>query len=86
MMIRKGNEMQVGNVIKSYDFNGVDSCYMIGKIVSISKMDSTVRCEFMARVFDNKVVKKKNPDFFVAPLNGTMFMDKPEFPRLVVIA
>jgi hypothetical protein len=78
--------MQVGNVIKSYDFNGVDSCYMIGKIVSISEMDRTVRCEFMARVFDDEEVKKKNPDFFVAPLNGEMFNDKPEFPRLVVIA
>ena len=78
--------MKRGDLIKSYDFPGIDSCYMIGRVVSISAMDQTVRCEFMSRVFDNKIDNKSKPDFFVAPLNGASFMDRPEFPRLVVLA
>ena len=85
MMNRKGNEMQKGDLIKSYDFTGIDSCYMIGRVFSISKMDSTVRCEFMSRVFDGKIDKKFKTDFFTAPLNGSSFMDNVNFPRLVVI-
>jgi hypothetical protein len=85
MMNRKGNEMKRGDLIKSFDFTGIDSCYMIGRVVSISDMDQTVRCEFMSRVFDNKVDKKFKTDFFVAPLNGASFLDRPEFPRLVVL-
>jgi hypothetical protein len=76
--------MKRGDLIKSFDFTGIDSCYMIGRVVSISDMDKTVRCEFMSRVFDGKIDKKCKPDFFTAPLNGESFMDKAEFPRLVV--
>lgn len=71
-------EMKRGDLIKSFDFAGIDSCYMIGRVVSISAMDQIVRCEFISRVFDNKIDKKFKTDFFVSPLNGVIFLDRPE--------
>ena len=79
------SQVKVGDIVKSYDFNGIDSCYMIGQVVSVSKEFGDFRAKFIKRVFQDKVDTKNLPDFFTAPLQGQMFMDNAENPRIVVI-
>jgi hypothetical protein len=86
MMNEQGNEMKVGDIVKSLDFVGIDSCYYVGKVVSISKMDGTFRAEFIKRVFEGVEDRKFKTDFFTAPLQGNHFMDSDSTPRVIVVA
>jgi len=78
--------MNVGDIVKSYDFPGNTECYMIGKVVSISTLYGDFRAQFIKRVWLNKEDKKSTPDFFTAPLQGNSFMDTDASPRIVIIA
>ena len=42
--------MQVGDIVKSLDFNGIDNCYMVGKVVGVYERDGTFRAKFVKRV------------------------------------
>lgn len=77
--------MQVGDIVKSLDFNGIDNCYMIGKVVGVH-FDGTFRAEFIKRVWQGDEDRKFKTDFFTAPLQGNSMFDKPESPRVIVIA
>lgn len=77
--------MKVGDIVKSFDFNGIDNCYMIGRVVSISDLYGDFRAEFIKRVFDGVEDKKFKTDFFSAPVQGNAFMDNDSFPRIQVI-
>lgn len=74
--------MQVGTIVKSFDFPGIDNCYMIGKVVGVYEFDGTFRAQFIKRVWEGVEDKKFKPDFFSAPLQGNMFMDD-KFQRIV---
>ena len=74
--------MKVGDIVKSFDFNGVDNCYIIGEVTSIE--DGMFFANVIKEVFDGEVVKDRS-DTFRAPLQGNSFLDKPETPRIVVI-
>jgi hypothetical protein len=76
--------MQVGDIVKSLDFNGIDSCYMIGKVVGIQG-DGLFRARFIKRVWEGIEDRKFKTDFFTAPIQGKQFMDRLEFPRVIVI-
>ena len=78
--------LKVGDIVKSLDFNGVDNCYMVGKVVSVSEQFGDFRAEFIKRVWQGEVDKKFKTDFFTAPLQGNQFMDNANAPRIVVIA
>lgn len=78
--------MKVGDIVKSMDFVGIDTCYMIGKVVGISKMDGTFRAQFIKRVWEGSEDRKFKTDYFTAPLQGNHFMDRDESPRIVVVA
>lgn len=78
--------LKVGDIVKSYDFNGIDSCYMVGKVVSVSEQFGDFRAEFIKRVFDNKEDRKFKTDYFTAPLQGEGMFDNPNSPRVVVVA
>ena len=77
--------MQVGSIVKALDFPGIPQHYMVGKVVSISKMDSTIRCEVLKVVENGKIKKTRIPDFFVTPLPDFHFLDA-HFPgRLTIL-
>ncbi len=78
--------MKVGDIVKSLDFVGIDTCYYVGKVVSISKMDGTFRAEFIKRVWEGVEDRKFKTDTFVAPLQGNHFMDSDSTPRIIVVA
>ena len=79
--------MQVGDIVKSYDFHGRTDCYMVGKVVSISKLYGDFRAEFIKRVFAGQEDKKFKTDFFTAPLQGNSAFDDmyPDFERVSVV-
>ena len=77
--------MQIGDIVKSLDFNGIDNCYMIGKVVGVFKYDGTFRAKFIKRVWQGAEDKKFHTDYFTAPLQGNNFMDSEDSPRIVVI-
>ena len=76
--------MQVGDIVKSLDFNGIDNCYMIGKVVAV-QFDGLFRAQFIKRVFDGVEDKKFKTDYFTAPQQGEHFMDRDDSPRVIVI-
>lgn len=75
--------MQVGDIVKSYDFPGNTECYMIGKVVGIHGNDA-FRAEFIKRVWLGKTDTKFKTDYFTAPLQGNSFGDE-MFERIVVV-
>ena len=77
--------MQIGDIVKSLDWNGIDDCYMIGKVVGISEMDGTFRAKFIKQVWCGEIEPKSKTDFFVAPLQGSQLLDNPAKPRVMVI-
>ena len=85
-MNERSNTVQIGDIVKSLDFVGIEDCYMVGKVVSISKMDGTFRAEFIKRVWCGENDRRSKPvDFFTAPLQGNHFMDRDTEPRVIVI-
>ena len=76
--------MQVGDIVKSLDFNGIDSCYMIGKVVCI-QYDGLFRAKFIKRVWEGVEDRKFKTDYFTAPQQGEQLMDRDDFPRVTVI-
>ena len=85
---QKGQSVKIGSIVKALDFPGTSDHYMVGKVVSISEMDSTIRCEVIKVVVSRQVRKVKTPDFlnfFVTPLQGFHFLDA-SFPgRLSIL-
>lgn len=77
--------MQVGDIVKSLDFNGIDNCYMIGKVVAV-QFDGQFRAQFIKRVWEGVEDRKFKTDYFTAPLQGNHFMDRDDMPRISVIA
>jgi hypothetical protein len=76
--------MQVGDIVKSLDFNGIDNCYMVGVVVGVH-YDGTFRAKFIKRVWEGVEDRKFKTDFFTAPQQGQCFMDRAEFPRVIVV-
>lgn len=76
--------MQVGDIVKSLDFNGIDNCYMVGKVVGVLN-DGTFRAQFIKRVWQGAEDRKFKTDYFVAPLQGKFMFDNDSMPRVMVI-
>jgi hypothetical protein len=78
-------KVQLGDIVKSLDFNGIDSCYMIGKVVGVFEYDGTFRAKFIKRVWQGSEDTKFKTDYFSAPLQGNQFMDRADSPRVIVV-
>jgi hypothetical protein len=76
--------MQVGDIVKSLDFVGIDDCYMVGKVVGVH-YDGTFRAKFIKRVWQGAEDRRFKTDFFTAPQQGQLFMDRDESPRVIVV-
>ena len=76
--------MQVGDIVKSLDFNGIDNCYMVGKVVGVH-FDGTFRAKFIKRVWQGVEDRKFKTDFFTAPQQGKFMFDNDSIPRVIVI-
>lgn len=85
-MMKTEMQVNIGDIVKSLDFNGIDNCYMVGKVVGISKMEGTFRAEFIKRVWQGSEDRKFKTDYFTAPLQGNAIFDNSESPRVMVVA
>ena len=84
-------QVRIGDVVKSLDFVGINDCYYVGLVVSISEMDSTFRAKTVKRVWQGQADKKPLSDYFTAPLPGYEFFDdlaeeRGTEPRIQVLA
>ena len=79
------SKLKVGDIVKSYDFVGNDTCYMIGKVVGV-QFDGQFRAKFIKRVWCGAEDRKFKTDYFTAPIQGEHFCDQEDWPRVVVIA
>ena len=76
--------MQVGDIVKSLDFNGIDNCYMVGKVVGIHH-DGTFRAKCIKRVWQGVEDRMFKNEFFMAPQQGQHMFDRAESPRVIVV-
>ena len=76
--------MQVGDIVKSLDFNGINNCYMVGQVVDVQG-DGLFRARFIKRIWEGVEDKTFTTDFFTAPVQGEQFMDRADAPRVLVI-
>ena len=76
--------MQVGSIIKSFDFPGNLNCYMVGTVTALD--GDFITCETIKQVFDGKALplEEFNKTFRTVAQGQGMFDDK--FNRVVVIA
>lgn len=77
--------MKVGDIVKSLDFNGIDDCYMVGRVVGIH-FDGTFRAKFIKRIWKGVEDRKFVTDYFTAPLQNNSIFDNDDMPRVTVIA
>lgn len=77
---------KVGDIIKSLDFAGNDTCYMIGKVIALLDDGEYLNCKAILRVWEGKAQVVDNTADFSVPQEGMMFMDE-RFPgRITVLA
>jgi hypothetical protein len=93
--MKSENTVKVGDVVKSLDFVGINNCYYVGLVLSISEYDGTFRAKTIKRVWEGKTITNLKKNFvsetFVAPLPGESFFDdlseaKGREPRVQVLA
>lgn len=75
--------MNVGSVIKSFDFPGVTDCYMVGRVVDV--IDDFILCDTMEYVFEGESLPiKETKRQFRTVKQGCMMFDS-RFQRIVVL-
>lgn len=79
------SQINVGDIVKSLDFNGIDNCYMVGKVVGVYPRTGEFRAKFIKRVWQGAEDKKFKTDCFTAPLQGELLSDNSDDPRVNVI-
>lgn len=76
--------MQVGSIIKSFDFPGNTDCYMIGEVVDFEEGGDVIVAKMIKVVFDGETKQIGYVDLFRTPKQGTMMFDK-TFERVVLV-
>jgi hypothetical protein len=75
--------MQVGTIIKSYDFPGNLNCYIVGTVTKIE--GDFITCDTIKQVFDGKALLMETfNNTFRTVKQGCAFMDS-TFQRIVEI-
>ena len=82
MFSKKGNKMQVqvGSVVKTFDFPGHTDCYMIGLVTKVER--EMLHLNTIKRVMQGDVIQ--GPSTYQTPMQGASFMDA-TFERVVVL-
>lgn len=77
-------QIQVGDLVKSLDFVGNDSCFLVGRVIAVNENDGTFTANGHSRYWDGNS-DDRVPEQFTAPLQGNHFFDDPSKPRVIVI-
>lgn len=76
--------MQVGSIIKSFDFPGNTECYMIGEVVGFECDDEVIVAKAIKAVFKGKTKSIDQVDVFRTPKQGLGMLDD-IFERVVLV-
>lgn len=68
------NELQIGSVIKSRDFSGNDSYFIIGKVLSYNTETGEIKCKGIIQVWDNELQDECLDEFYTV-MNGYLPFD-----------
>ena len=79
-------EPKIGDIVKSLDFNGINDCYMVGKVVGVYRASGIFRAKFISRIWEGTEDKEFKTDYFMAPLQGSLLGDNPSSPRVLVVS
>ena len=82
MLSSKIPQVKVGDVIRSLDFPGDETCYMIGQVFEINS-GFGIRCKTFARIFQSKAIGF--PPTFSTPEIGDHFLDNSHPGRITVL-
>ena len=75
--------MQLGSIIKSFDFPNNITCYMIGEVTAVK--GSEITCRTIRQVFDGKAVELENVNETFSTLAQGQGMFDQMFARVVKI-
>lgn len=78
-------QIQVGTTIKSFDFPGVDDCFMIGVVTQISA-NGRLTCDTISQTFCGQPVEGFSPKFCTMNLGAAMLSPAEDAARLQVVA
>ena len=73
--------IEIGSIIKSFDFIGHDSHYVVGEVKEIQ--GDVLICRTISQVQDHKERNNFSPEFRT-PMQGSMMMDK-QFDRVIIL-
>lgn len=73
--------INVGDVIKSYDFPGMTDCYLIGKVIDVT--EHTITAKIIKAVSENKEYDIGSATFKTSVQGSGLLDDR--FERIVVI-
>jgi hypothetical protein len=62
--------MQVGNIVKSYDFPNRKDCFIIGEVTSVDYLQNTINLKAAIRVIEGKI---KEINVAANNYNGIMY-------------
>lgn len=87
MMRKERDDMNVGDIVKSYDFVGNTECYFVGEVIALMDYGFKAKTIKVVRSGKAKEIVMGQNDYFTAPFNGNSFMDDftPGFDRVQVI-
>jgi hypothetical protein len=75
--------MQVGTIIKSFDFPGNLNCYMVGEVTAVD--GDFITCKTIRQVFQGKAEEiSEFNEVFRTVKQGASFMDD-KFERVVIV-
>lgn len=77
--------MQIGSIIKSFDFPGNLNCYMVGTVTKVE--GDFITCDTIRQVFDGKAqpIEEFNKEFRTVAQGKNFMDDMSKFERIVVI-
>lgn len=79
----KIESLNVGDIVKSHDFRGIDDCYIVGEVLEVDRHTAMFKARVMERIFEGKQVEC-GPSFW-APLQGAFFADFEGWNRIEVL-
>lgn len=74
--------IEVGMIVKSYDFPSSRDCFMVGKVLSIHESYGLMTIEKMFKVWEGKCIDTMSSTF-QTPVDGDLITDSPDRPRIV---
>jgi hypothetical protein len=77
-------QVQIGSIIKSYDFPHTFNCYMVGKVTKID--GDYISCDTIKQVFDGKEEELCEFNKVFRTVKQGLGMRDDKFERVVVIA